>query len=411
MKIQNKTKKICTLVGIAGLALSIGMFSPTFYGMILSNNNAQATIQHVPQLPVLASTQLQQLTNIAESYPGVQAWASQGWQYLGIDYLGTAQPAHWTYATIHLRLPSTAKAPEYCNEGWDASVRINLDTMKPVDALYPSVSNHQCGGIGFAPTANTPKVTTNKPIANFLIPQVFALTTTPGQALAGEDDVGSFLHNYYGNLAYIVTPSVNGAIYNTGIMNAWINHVLNADFGGSNLEQIGWTVTDVSFCGTCGISPGDKDIIYVDPSVYGNNYPHNTNLAWAAGQTILAEHICQGTGVYGQEISYNGNIWGHNTNVSCTTHQNTDQLNNSVIFENQNTTPSSSWSSDLGSVYAQNAYEAQDSTTNWIHWSSSTNRDVDCSGYYASGVITNNISGGNTANWTYLSSIPQQTTC
>jgi hypothetical protein len=97
--------------------------------------------------------------------------------------------------------------------------------------------------------------------------------------------------------------------------------------------------------------------------------------------------------------------------VSCTTPQNTDQLNNSVIFENQNTTPSSSWSADLGSVYAQNAYEAQDSTTNWIHWSGSTNRDVDCSGYYASGVITNNIAGGGTANWTYLSSIPQQTTC
>jgi hypothetical protein len=412
MKIQNSTtKKIYVLASVAGLVLTIGLFSPTIYGIIVSHANAQATIQHVLPLPALSDAQLQQLTTIAENYPGVQAWASQGWKYLGMDFLGTAQPSSWTDATIHLRLPSTAKAPEYCNEGWDAAVRINLNTMKVVDALYPSKSNDRCGGMGFAPPVNPTKSGSAGNIANFIVPQAFATITTPGEAVARQNDVGSFFHSYYGNLAYLVTPSVNSAIYNYNVMNQWINFLLNADFGGSNFEQIGWTVTDVSFCGTCGITAPTKAIVYVDPSVYGNSYPHNTNLGWANGVTILAEHICQSSGYYGQEISYNGNIWGHLTNVPCTTAQNTDQFDNSVFFENQNTVPSSNWNGDLGSVYGQNAYEAQDSSNNWIKWTSSTNDDVNCSGYYASGVITNNIANGGTANWTYLSSIPEQTTC
>ena len=404
------TKKIM-LAGIATLVLILGIFSPTIYGTVMSDTNAQATIEHVPPLPALSNPQLQQLTDIAKNYPGVKAWASQGWQYLGIDYLGTAQPPYWTSATIHLRLPSTVQAPEYCNEGWDAAVRINLETMKPVNALYPSASNDRCGGIEFAHPINLSEAASKNSATNSIVPQAFALITQPGLAVARENDVGDFFHNYYGNLAYLVTPSVNSAIYNSGIMNAWIGFVLNADFGGSNFEQMGWAVTDVSFCGTCGINAFTSDVIYIDPSVYGNSYPHNTNLAWAPGQTILSEHICQGNGYYGQEMRYNGNLWGHNTNVQCTTHQNTDQFDNSVWFENQNTTPSSGWAPDLGSVYATSTYEAKDSTTNWVSWSGSTNDDVNCQGYFASGVITGSLVNLGTANWTYLSSIPPQTTC
>jgi hypothetical protein len=161
-----------------------------------------------------------------------------------------------------------------------------------------------------------------------------------------------------------------------------------------------------------------KAIVIVDQSVYGNLYGHNTNLAWVNGATLLVEHICQGNGYYGQEILYNGNTYGHYTNVPCTTIQvRNDPINNSVWFENGNTLAkppggSSGWAQYITStVTANNAYEAKNSVNGWVLWTNSYNTDADCSGTWSSQVMTGDLKSGHTANWSYLTNMPSRRTC
>jgi hypothetical protein len=155
----------------------------------------------------------------------------------------------------------------------------------------------------------------------------------------------------------------------------------------------------------------------VDESVCGNQQPHNTGLTYTTGtaRTITAESICQGNGVYGLEMLYNWQSYGHYTNVSCTVPMRADSWNNSVFFENSNTSgaPANEWAPYItSSVYAYSPYHARGSTTNWVTWGSSSNRDTNCGTNWASTVITSgNLASGGTATWRALSNMPPVTTC
>lgn len=400
----------------AAMASIVSIFAASFIGTSqqtsIAAEMAPVTIKHAPPLPVLSDTEKEALFEIAKSTPGLKEWAADGWQLLAIDFTGTEEPAKWTHATVHMQLPANVKAVKDCAEGWEAMVEIDLETKQLGVSDVPSATNDMCGGVTFGGPIDISAVTSTAD-SNSLIPQAFALTSSNGYAVARQYDVLGSIDHYYGNLAYLKTPTISSTIYPN--MNHFVGMLLNAYFGPGKYEQMGWTATSENFCTGCGVSANSKAIIIVDQSVYGNLYGHNTNLPWINGATLLVEHICQSNGKYGQEFLYNGVAWGHFTNVPCTTSQvSGDTFNNAVYFENVNTSnyPPSGWAPKITTaVTAQNAYEAKNSSNNWVLWSSSVNSDKNCLGAYASTVITGNLQNAGIATWSSLTNIPSWSTC
>lgn len=410
---MNIRSKYVFAVAVASI---VGILAASFIG---ANQEAAvaaavppAAIKHAPQLPVQSDTEKQALFEIAKNTPGLKEWAADGWQLLAIDFRGTEEPAKWTHAIVHMKLPPTVQAAKDCAEGWEAMVEINLETRQVEVSDIPSATNDMCGGVEFGGPIDVSAVSSTA-TSNFLIPQAFAASTKNGYAIAQQYDVMGVGNSYYGNLVYMKTPTISSSIYSN--MDRFVTQLLNAYFGTGKFEQMGWTATSVSLCTGCNVPANSKAIVIVDQSVYGNLYGHNTNLAWVNGATLLVEHICQGNGYYGQEILYNGNTYGHYTNVPCSTPQvMNDPINNSVWFENGNTLsyPPSGWAQYISTtVTGQNAYEAKNSSNGWALWTNSYNTDADCSGTWASQVMTGDLKSGHTANWTYLTNMPSRRTC
>ncbi|MGE5599884.1 MAG: hypothetical protein ACM3UQ_00040, partial [Clostridiales bacterium] len=65
----------------------------------------QPTVNAMPATPTLSSDQQSKLVSAAMSVPGVKKWSSSGWEFAGIDYIGTQNPPQWTTAVINLHLP------------------------------------------------------------------------------------------------------------------------------------------------------------------------------------------------------------------------------------------------------------------------------------------------------------------
>jgi hypothetical protein len=409
---------------VTSIALALVFFSSTMLpGAMASDTNRQAAssattaaVKVMPLLPVLADAKHQELFNIAKNVPGVKAWSADGWQYLGSDFIGTAD-GQWTSARVQLKLPPTHQASQNCSEGWFAVVQINLETMEVEEADYPSTTNAICEGLIFGGPVvlTTPSEST---AANFIIPQAFATTTQPGRAIAKDDDVSAwFAPSFYGELSHLRAPTIStSGLF--GHMDHSVQYLLNTWFNTSpsKLTQIGWTASKTAGCSGCGISANTVDLVVVDESAWGNQYPHNTGLSYTTGtaRDITAQSICQSNGVYGLEMLYNGQSYGHYTTVSCTVPMRADSWNNSVFFENSNTdSVGTEWAPYItSSVYAYSSYHASGSTTNWVTWGSSANRDTTCAIDYASTVITSgNLASGGTATWGALNNMQPVTTC
>jgi len=102
--------------------------------------------------PELPDATINALKQIAFGLPEVKQWSADGWQFAKIAYIGVDSPSlKWNYAMIYLMLPPTVKAPAYCENGWEADVKIDLDTMKPVEFYAPSASDHVCAQDWFRP--------------------------------------------------------------------------------------------------------------------------------------------------------------------------------------------------------------------------------------------------------------------
>jgi len=137
-----------SICGIASLFVAAMLLTAGSINYVDSLGDIEM-VQRAPPLPVLPSAEELALFEIAKNVPGVKAWAADGWQYLGMDFLGTQKPAKWTHAIVNMKLPPTAEAQKYCSEGWGAMVMINLETMQVEDADFPSDANDQCGGPDF----------------------------------------------------------------------------------------------------------------------------------------------------------------------------------------------------------------------------------------------------------------------
>jgi hypothetical protein len=411
---------------VTSIALALVLFLSTMLPAAMASDasiqaassTTTAAAKVMPLLPVLADAKHQELFSIAKNVPGVKAWSADGWQYLGSDFIGTAD-GQWTSARVQLKLPSSAPAPQSCANGWFAMVQINLQTMKVENADYPSTSNAVCEGLTFGGPVTITPTSTNTAV-NFIIPPALATITRDGIAAAKDDDVSAwFAPSFYGEEAELRAPTISSSIYSH--MDHSVQFLLNAVFntGGSSgtLTQIGWTATSTAGCSGCGISANTVDLVFVDESVWGNDDPHASGLAYDTGtaRDLFSEVICQNNGNYGLETLYNGNEWGHLTTIPCTVPMLKDPWNNSVFFENANTSsiPSSGWSPYITSpVYAYSAYHASGSTLNFVQWGSSTNRDATACTDYASTVITTgNMASGGTADWDSLSHMQPVTTC
>lgn len=401
---------------LAITSLGVIVFASTIVGgLAIGVANAQqmtpegtaSTIRHVQPLPILTSEEDLALVEVAKSHLGLKAWSADNWQHITTDFLGTEEPSKWTHAIIHLKLPSTAKAQKFCENGWEAMVKINLETKGIEDATYPTASS-QCVPVDISELGRPDD---GQQIGYSLIPRAYALTTSNGFAIARQDDLDdSIFDSYYGNLAYLKTPSISSTIYTK--MDGFVAFLLNAEWTSGHYTQIGWEAT--SFATSCGVPASSKKIVYADNSVYSDLCARDTGLTWSDGAILLAEHICQGNGKYGQEISYNGNTWGHFTNVSCTTKQTSNIGNNSVFFENSNTSakPASGWAPYItSSVTADDAYEAKNSVSGWVKWTASANKDKSCSGTVNSSVITGSLANFGLATWSSLSNTPARNTC
>src|SRR5207302_3704449 len=123
--------------------------------------------------------------------------------------------------------------------------------------------------------------------------------------------------------------------------------------------QLGWTITHTAGCPGSGINANTADLGWVDSSTTGNFCINKIAMfTYTAGINMLSQTICNGGSNYVEQVTYNGHTFQRTTGLTCSTHQNTDQDNNSVFFENWNSVASSSWSGDItGTVQGSFARE------------------------------------------------------
>jgi hypothetical protein len=105
-------------------------------------------INPITKVPTLTPSDNNELVAIATSIPGMQSW-SHDWQFVNMGFMTAKnQPGNWQYVIVNLKAPSSS-APFPCEDDWWASVTIDRSTMKIVDATYPTMEDHGCGGMLF----------------------------------------------------------------------------------------------------------------------------------------------------------------------------------------------------------------------------------------------------------------------
>lgn len=383
---------LSTIVLLSAMPLSIQSMSEAY------GTQDQPAVNAMPATPTLSSDQQSKLISTAMSVPGVKQWSSSGWEFAGIDYIGTQNPPQWTTAVINLHLPyGKGNPPMQCSasSGSWASIAIDLATNTIKEATFPKAGvNYECNTVHNGPVQ-----------ASAAMQGVSPLVSTPSFVIAKENDVAS--SNMFGSWANIRTPSFSTNIYSH--MDQNISVLINQLWTTGDFTQLGWTITHTAGCAGAGINANSADLGFVDTSTKAGsvcifNIPTFT---YTGNVNALSQTLCNGGSTYTEQITYNGVTWQHPTNISCSTHQNTDQLNNSVFFENWNTVASSNWSGDVtGTVQASGAKEFVGSTSNIQNWTTSTALQVHCGSSVTNTVLTGSLASAGTAQWQSLSTVP-----
>lgn len=133
------------------------------------------TIWNRTKVPVLSPSENQTIVDTALAIPGLQEW-SHDWRFVDMGFLGNNKlgtPYYkYQYAILNLKAPSSS-APFPCNNDWWAWVDIDMDTMKVVQATYPTMESHNCqvatgggpGTLGSVPSSN--KTSIESPLGQF----------------------------------------------------------------------------------------------------------------------------------------------------------------------------------------------------------------------------------------------------
>lgn len=396
----NKTKTAFLAIATIVLVAILPLVSQGIPTQASAQNQPQANT--MPPVPKLSADQQSKFINIAMNMPEIKQWSSSGWEYLETDWIGTQNPPQWTTAVIYLHLPlGKGNPPIQCtasNGSW-ASVAIDLGTYAIKGANYPKTGeSYDCTRVHNSPVQSG----TASPVQTSIAPQV--LTFFPGFVIAQENDVAT--SNIFGSSASIFTPSFSTNIYN--VMDENISVLLNQLWTTGAFTQLGWTITHVAGCAGSGINANSADIGWVDTtagtSTCINNIPTFT---YTAGTNMLAQTLCNGGSNYVEQITYQGTTFQRTTGITCSTHQTTDQDNNSVFFENQNTVASSNWSGDVtGTVQASNAREFVNSISNLQQWTTSNPHQVSCGGTQTNTVLSGSLASNGIAKWINLSTVP-----
>lgn len=391
INIKNNKTKIATTV-VASLFIGLIILSPM---TVLPYVSAQTNV--MPSTPKLSSDQQTKLINIAMNVSGIKKWSSSGWEYVHTDWIGTQNPAQWTTAVIKLHLPlGKGNPPIQCtssNGSW-ATVAINLATYNIEEANFPQTGvKYDCDHVQNAAVQLSP---TSGPLIQGL----------PGFIIAQENDVATT--NIYGSQASIFTPSYNSNIFNGIDMDQSISVLLNQKWTTGDFTQLGWTITHVVGCPGTGINANTADLGQVDTSTTGGSTCifKIAKFTYTPGTNMLAQTLCNGGSNYVEQVTYGGQVFQSTTGILCSTHQNTDQDNNSVFFENKNTVASSNWSGDVtGTVQSSNAREFFSDGS--IHnWTTSNPHQVYCGSTKANTVLSGSLAGNGIAKWQNLSTTP-----
>jgi hypothetical protein len=383
-------------------------------------SNATEVLLSVPD-PVLSDTQKQQMLEEAMNVPGIKAWSSN-WKFLTMDFIGNYSSGTWQYAVVRLQLSSSDAAPFYCQYGWGAFAKIDLNTKNIVLTEYPTMKDHLCNVIISGPPND------DKLSPSLFYPAAFATAGPPNDpsfAIVQQYDVSSNANKYYGNKAVLTPPYHSLNIFSDMSPNSVIEQLLNADWNVSCnspsgytpdcFTQSGWVITNYDCGSECNyITAKTEDLIYVDQSTTSNYNAQNTLLNVASGYTETVQITCNPLTLR-QEITilytYQSQIFHHTTNIQCAVqvYQTSNINRNSIFFENWNEEPSANWANDvLSSIVASNALE-YDSNGNSASWSNSYNVDYHNAMTIpdlGSLVLTDYLSSGGTTTWSNLSIMP-----
>ena len=137
-----------TSITVIILVLSISTSNLSFAQSYANNSNITSqpkTSGNIPPSPSLSDPEKQAIVNAALSVPGLQEWSNQ-WQYVNMDFIGSTNNGVvvWKYAVVNLELPTINNAPFYCQYGWSAAIKVDLQTKLVVEAYYPTLKNHDC---------------------------------------------------------------------------------------------------------------------------------------------------------------------------------------------------------------------------------------------------------------------------
>jgi hypothetical protein len=279
---------------------------------------------------------------------------------------------------------------------------VDLQTFTVKETGFPTMQNNECHSNIVLGDPAAQKQEESYP---WFVQTASAVPTAAGFLLMEDNDVTG--NNIFGTLAYFKTPTYSTNIY--GHMDNYIAELINWKSSTSKLIQEGWLITHIAGCGTCGseaISANSGVLVYADSSVFGNLDAHKvpgSGFNWVNGREELGETICNGGSNYIVAIGYGvGNIFNHNTSVSCSTSDNNNVVSNAGYFENWNTVASSNWSGDITDpVTMYSAYEGRGSTSNWLTWLSSTNQKETCTGSFSSTTaLSGSLASGGTVTIT-----------
>lgn len=357
--------------------------------------------------PDLTEEEKEEIIEEAADVPGLKEWSSEGWEYAGMDFVGTgSDEVEWEQAIVYMHLPDGAgDPPEECYQGWSAAIGIDLETGEAEDSGFPTESSNECAS----------KVILEDPNIGEQMLEAFTsifspkTDITPSFVIAEADDVAE--NEVYGNTAHIKTPSYDDAIFDH--MDKYVAHLLNQKWDTSPAEhmvQVGWLITAVEGCADCGegrIPKNTAAIAFTDTSVFGNLEARRVPFDWQPDKDLVAETACNEDSNYVISVLYGDEVFNHNTRISCESADNDSKISNSVFFENWNTVESSEWAQDIGAVEAHSAHGFVNSRDQLSQWSSSTNEEQRCdSSRDSTGVISNSLSEGKIATWSELGSVP-----
>lgn len=370
----------------------------------------QQTENIPPKLPETNLTQAQKdnLIDIAMNAPKLKSLANSGWKFITFEYYGVTEPVpEWTSVKVQFKLPKEIKTRLNCDK-IGGYVEIDLKTNEIIDSYVPDETVDCNGSITFG----RPSDSHDKTGIPEFVPRADAITSTNGLLGSLQNDVVSAAK--YGGWATLSTPNIDDTdIYTATHMDKFVGFLYNQDFGTLKYLQTGWLVTAVNGCAGCNISAGNKYLVYVDESTWGDLEAHkitaSNGIAYVEGNSDLAQILCNGGSNYRIQATSNGKSFQIDSQVPCGTATTNNAFDNSVFFENKNTLASSSWSGDITSSVTASGAKEYDTTTHFQNWSASDKKYQTCGANAQIGTttaITGSLAAGGTATWATLSATP-----